>query len=113
MPTGARPEAAVAGGCIAAGTQRVAAPGPAAVALAVVMAAGGHAGVLALVAVVSAVVAVGSAGAAGALGLEQDGKAKCFVVPALCPLSSWRQEEWQDGRTPLRVLSHALSSCAS
>src|SRR5262245_28714916 len=68
MPEGARPEAGVVDGSVAAGTRRVDAPGLVAVALATAV-AGRHAGALALVAVASAaVVAVAAGGHVGALG---------------------------------------------
>src|SRR5215813_1933043 len=102
MPEGARPEAGVVDGSVAAGTRRVDAPGLVAVALATAV-AGRHAGALALVAVASAaVVAVAAGGHVGALVAAAVGAVVGLAVaPAL------------DGRGALCPLEHAVQTHAA
>src|SRR5215510_1841354 len=110
MPEGARPEAGVVDGAVAAGTRRVDAPGPVAVAAGrraaapgpvavvpvavVAVAVGEHAGALALVAVAGGVAGALVPAAVGAVG-------GLAVAPAL------------DGRGALCPLEHAVQTPAA
>src|SRR4029453_837758 len=115
MPEGARPEAGVVDGSVAAGTRRVDAPGLVAVALATAV-AGRHAGALALFAVAAAAVvpvAVGEHAGALALVAVAGGYAGALVPAAVGAVVGLAVAPALDGRGALCPLEHAVQTHAA